>query len=243
MISSKNQAIQTALQGNWKNATSLNKSLLSANPNDIGALNRLAFAFTLLDKIKEAKATYRKVLKIDSVNPIALRNLKRLKEEPYRKKTNGFSGVYAKSFIETPGKTKIIELVNVAQPKIVSGLITGQVLNLIVKRLKVFIEDQKQYIGVLPDDVGKRLIKFIKGGSIYEAYVKSANSNRVVVFLREVKMAPRFKNQPSFLEESIKNLSLDKNNTDKKNKDRRIKIQSVDEDIMDEAEKIIEDQE
>lgn len=243
MISSKNQAIQTALQGNWKNATSLNKSLLSANPNDIGALNRLAFAFTLLDKIKEAKATYRKVLKLDSVNPIALRNLKRLKEEPNRKKLNGFSGVYSKSFIETPGKTKIIELINVAQPKIVSGLITGQVLNLIVKRLKVFIENQEQYIGVLPDDVGKRLIKFIKGGSIYEAYVKSTNNNRVVVFLREVKMAPRFKNQPSFLEESIKNLGLDKNNPDKKDKNRHIKIHNEDEDIMDEAEKIIEDQE
>ncbi len=243
MISAKNQAIQTALQGNWKNATSLNKSLLSANPNDIGALNRLAFAFTLLDKIKEAKATYRKVLKLDSVNPIALRNLKRLKEEPNRKKLNGFSGVYSKSFIETPGKTKIVELVNVAQPKIVSGLITGQVLNLIVKRLKVFIENQEQYVGVLPDDVGKRLIKFIKGGNIYEAYVKSTNNNRVVVFLREVKMAPRFKNQPSFLEESIKNLSLDKNNPDKKDKNRHLKIQSVDEDIMDEAEKIIEDQE
>ncbi|MBI3366867.1 hypothetical protein HY041_04550, partial [Candidatus Roizmanbacteria bacterium] len=46
MTPSKNQAIQTALLGDWQNATVINKALLNSNPNDIEALNRLAFALT-----------------------------------------------------------------------------------------------------------------------------------------------------------------------------------------------------
>jgi len=47
----KDKAIQAMLLGDWKNATSLNKALLRDNPNDIDALNRLAYAFTILGRI------------------------------------------------------------------------------------------------------------------------------------------------------------------------------------------------
>lgn len=208
MIQSKNQAIQTALLGDWQNATAINKALLNDNPNDIEALNRLAFAFTVQGKVRRAKTIYKKVLEIDSLNPIALKNIKRLTAiSPAKIKNLPLTSV-KHAFIEENGKTKVVELVNVAQARILARLTVGQPLIISIKRLKIFIQDKaRQYIGALPDDIGKRLIKFIKGGGEYEAYVKSANSHFVVIFIREIKKAHKFKDQPSF--PSVIDINLD----------------------------------
>lgn len=218
IIPSKTQAIQKALIGDWKNATLINKAILKENPNDIDALNRLAFASTILGKIKEAKSAYRKVLKLDSVNPIALRNIKRLSGYSLGKTNKGGIVSQVASFLEEDGKTKVVELINVAQARVIARLRTGQPLTMSIKRLKVFIlENGKQYIGMLPDDISKRLIGFIKGGGIYETYVKLVNERRVVVFIKEVEKSSRFKDQPSFLQTSEKLLSLEKGGTKIKN--------------------------
>ncbi len=212
MTPSKNQAIQTALLGDWQNATAINKALLNSDPNDIESLNRLAFALTVLGKVRRAKSIYKKVLEIDALNPIALKNVKRLTEiSPQKKIKNLPLTTVNHAFLEETGKTKIVELVNVAQPKIIARLNVGQSVVISIKRLKIFIQDKaKQYIGVLPDDIGKRLIKFIKGGSEYEAYIKSANNHNVVIFIREIKRAYKFKDQPSFLQTVEKSLSFEK---------------------------------
>lgn len=199
-MSLKTQAIQTALQGNWNEAILLNKNLVKQDPNDIDALNRLALAYMIIGKAKEAKTAYQKVVNMDPLNSIALRNLKKLKD----KNLNLSSSAYQinNNFLEEPGKTKVIELINIAQPKIVESLRGGQSLLLIIKRLKIFVQEDKQYIGVLPDDIAKRLIKFIKSGCQYEAFLKSANAHKVTVFIKEVKKTSRFNDQPSFLSNS-----------------------------------------
>lgn len=216
-MSLKTQAIQTALQGNWNEAILLNKNLVKQNPNDIDALNRLALAYMIIGKSKEAKTAYQKVVNMDPLNSIALRNLKKLKD----KNLNLSSSVYQinNNFLEEPGKTKVIELINIAQPKIVESLRSGQSLLLIIKRLKIFVQEDKQYIGVLPDDIAKRLIKFIKSGCQYEAFLKSANTHKVTVFIKEVKKTTRFKDQPSFLSNSDSAL-LVKHTKTKQGKDR-----------------------
>jgi hypothetical protein len=208
----KNQAIQTALEGNWPNAIIINKSLIKEDPEDVDALNRLSFAYTITGKLKEAKSTYQKVLLIDPLNPIALRNLKKLKDKGFNAAGNGSLNTHLNNnFLEEPGRTKVVELVNIAQPKFVEGLRTGQSVELSIKRLKIFILEQKQYIGVLPDDIARRLIKFIKGGCIYSAYIKSSNQHKVTIFIKEVKKTSRFKDQPSFTSVSETVLALDKN--------------------------------
>jgi len=212
MTPSKNQAIQTALLGDWQNATAINKALLNSNPNDIEALNRLAFALTVLGKLKNAKSIYKKVLRIDSLNPIALKSIKRLTAiSPQKKIKNLALTTVNHAFLEETGKTKVVALVNVAQSKVIARLSVGQSLVISIKRLKIFIQDKTlQYIGVLPDDIGKRLIKFIKGGNEYEAYVKSANDHYVIIFIREIKRAYKFKDQPSFPYTTDKSLDFKK---------------------------------
>ena len=216
MTSLKDQAIQNALTGDWQKAVAINKSLIKENPQDIDALNRLAFAFCILGRAKDAKNTYQKVLRIDSLNPLALRNLKRIGDLKKIKNDVGNPSSAPKMrltnmFIEEQGKTKIVQLVNVAQPSVINTLRTGQSLSLCVKRLKIFVLDSgKQYIGALADNIGKRLIKFIKAGNQYEAYVKSAFDHHIIIFIKEIKRASRLKDQPSFISTSERIFDPDK---------------------------------
>jgi hypothetical protein len=113
--------------------------------------------------------------------------------------------------LEETGKTKIVELVNVAQPKVIENLRIGKMIDLCIKRSRIFVQEEKQYIGVLPDDIGQRLIKFMKFGNKYEAYVKSATSHKVHIFIKETKRATKFKFNPSFVSVS-ENAVFDKNN-------------------------------
>ena len=56
----------------------------------------------------------------------------------------------------------------------------------------------KKRLPDLPDDIAKRLIRFINGGNTYDAYIKAAEKNRITVFIREKKRTAKFKNQPTF---------------------------------------------
>ena len=209
----KDKAIQAMLLGDWENATSLNKTLIKENPKDIDALNRLAYVFTILGKIKDAKFIYRKVLKIDILNQIAIRNMKKLTDLGPKQITKSLSSVKGvnNAFLEETGKTKIISLVNIAQPKIITLLTTSQPVMITIKRSKIFVQNQnKQYLGVLPDDIGRKLIRLIKGGNTYTAYIKSATQHNVCVFIKETKRASKYKNQPSFPQTQDQDLGLAK---------------------------------
>lgn len=214
----KTQAIQTALVGDWNLAISLNQELLKTNPNDIEALNRLAFALSVLGRVKEAKSIYQKVLSLDTLNPIALRGLKRLYGTSQVKHANSNNNIcqptlkqLSNLFLEETGKTKVIELINIAEPKIIAILRTGEFVNLCIKRLKIFVlRKENQYIGMLPDNIGKRLIKLLKGGNCYEAYIKAVENNHVTIFIKETKRSQRFKNQPSFISTDKSTLVFEK---------------------------------
>lgn len=191
----KSQAIQTALKGDWNNAIIFNELILQEDENDIDTLNRLAFALMSTGNLKKAKTLYQKVLELDMKNPIALKNLRRLSDSTCIK----FNTPLNNLFIEEPGKTKVLEILNIADKKNISHLRSGEKLILCIKRMKIFVLDtENQYVGMLPDDVGRRLIKFMKGGNQYEAYIRTVNNNKISIFIRETKRVKRFKDQPSF---------------------------------------------
>ncbi len=219
MKPTQNQAIQTALSGDWNKAISLNKSILEENPGNVEALNRMALAYMILGKTKSAKNTYQKVLEIDPLNSIALKNLKKVKTDSSKNSENSVTIQVNNIFLEETGKTKVVDLINLAQAEILLTLRTGQSVDLSIKRLKIFISQGKKYIGVLPDDIGKRLIKFTKGGNKYEAFVKSVNHQNVTIFIHEVKRATKFKDQPSFLQIIEKKFNIKKNTKLKNSKD------------------------
>src|SRR5579864_2713030 len=210
----KTQAIQIALTGDWRKAIDLNQLILQEEPEDIDTLNRLAFAFLSIGNPKNAKHLYEKVLALDMQNPIAIRNLKRLHDVNVKKILT-----INNLFIEEPGKTKVMDLINIADKKVISHLRSGEELDLRIKRSRIFAYDlDNQFIGMLPDDTCQRLIKFIVAGNMYDAYVRTVDSNKVSIFIREIKRVKKFKNQPSFVSGAEKTkLSIPHNKKSKSN--------------------------
>ncbi len=201
----KDIAIKYALENKWDQAIEANLQIISENPNDIGTLNRLGYAYMQASKVKEAQKIYEQVLEQDPTNPIALKNLK--KTESYST-PNGSTASTVRNigininelYIEEAGKTKTVELKNIADKKTISTLQTGEEVQLVPKRSKIQIQNQdKTYIGMLPDSIGMRLTDFIQGGNEYKACIKAVDEKSVVVFIKEVKKAVKFKNQPSFI--------------------------------------------
>ncbi len=197
------QAVSAALNNNWQEAIKLNLSILKENPDNVEALNRLARAYKENGEIKLALKNYRKVLVLDRFNPIAQKNLKLLESSPRIPKRspegNGQNHCQPQMFLEEPGKTKVVSLVNLAPSSVLLPLCSGDQTSLAIKRRTVIVADGSgAYLGALPDDLSTKLIRRILGGNRYEVYVKTVSKNCLSVLIKEVFRAPRFKNQPTF---------------------------------------------
>ncbi|MBI4099821.1 tetratricopeptide repeat protein [Candidatus Microgenomates bacterium] len=198
-------AIDAALKCNWAAAVAANAKILKATPCDIDCLNRLGRAYLELGDQKRAATYFRKVLKIDRYNPIAQKNLSRAQDPKQNTKTkmshaSSNSSAASGNFLEEPGKTRLIALVNVAAAGVLLKQNHADVVHLVPKRHTIVVEDSEgNYLGALPDDLGHRLSVLIKGGNQYEAVTKSVAKNSLVVFLREICRSKKFHNTPSFL--------------------------------------------
>lgn len=199
------QATQAALSSDWKQATKLNKEILKKFPEDIDALNRLGYALFKLGKVKEARIQFRNTLKIDRYNPMASKNLERLKKLKKIGPYEAGVSVSPSLFLEESGRTKTIVLVKIAPKKILSSLSIGQSVILHPKRYSIEVRtENKTYLGAIADDLSFRLKKLIKNGYQYQALVKNVKENFISIFLREIKRGSKFKGQPSFIHSETK---------------------------------------
>ena len=172
------KAIKAALSSRWEEAVKINQEILKVFPDDIEALNRLGYALFQLGKIKEARACFKKVLKNDRYNPVAIKNLERLKKvekiEPQKREVS----LSPSLFLEEPGKTKTVTLVKTAPQEVLSSLSIGQPVVLHPKRYAIEVRTKENiYLGAIPDDLSFRLKKLIKGGYEYQALVKNVKEN------------------------------------------------------------------
>ena len=214
---SRTLAIKYALENNWQKAYVENKKIFNETPEDVDTLNRLDYSLIKLGKFQKAKTFYQKVIKIDKTNPIALRNLKRLEtiskrglgsfETQRNISNNGVRVNLQDLFIEEAGKTKTIDLKNLADKKTLSILQPGDTVNLRIKRSRVFVQMQDNtFIGMLPDSIGMRMIPLMNGGNKYSAYIKALEENLATVFIKEEKKMAKFKNYPSFTQTAVSHI-------------------------------------
>lgn len=199
-------AIEAALDGRWEDAIKLNRKILKIEPDDVDSLNRQARAFFELGNLTLAKNYYQKALKFDPYNPIAQKNLKIIKAFKHSKEKASFGPnhngkVSPLLFLQEPGKTKVVTLLKVAEPKRLSQSFCGMEVSMQIKNRKITVVDSHSfYLGVLPDDIAHQLIRLIRGGSRFKAVVKSIRVNGLSILIRETYRASKFRNQPSFLE-------------------------------------------
>src|SRR3990167_3562734 len=138
-------AIEAATKADWHQAAKINKKIINITGNNTEALNRLARAQVCAGEIKKAERTYKKVLTIDPYNIITKKNLEKIVKITDTNGKNGLStngnghdhasGTNGNSssqnyynFLYEPGKTKIINLLNLAQPSELAVLNCGQKL-------------------------------------------------------------------------------------------------------------------
>lgn len=198
----KTSAIASAMSGNWQEALKLNLQILKTDSENCEVLNRIAQAYKLLGNNKKSITTYRKVLKIDKYNVIATRNLDILKnrrQEPQPHFANS-QKANVDIFLEEPGKTKLVSLINLAPASQILSISPMQQLELSLKRKSVFVSTfaSNTYIGALPDDLSYRLTKFMNVGYKYDCFAKSVDRHNVSVLIRETIRSKRLNNQPTF---------------------------------------------
>lgn len=193
-------AVEAALSLDWDRAVRLNEIILKGCPSDVDCLNRLGRAYLELGNCKKATTIFRKVLRLSKYDPIATKNLTRSLAAPKRKSRSNPMPVAPVSFLEEPGKTKLIALVNVAPARILLNQDYANRVKLLARRHTILVSDMDEnYLGALPDDLGHRLLILVRGGNKYEAFVKSVAKNGMTVFVREVERAKKFHNTPSFM--------------------------------------------
>jgi tetratricopeptide (TPR) repeat protein len=202
------KAISAALDANWKEAEKLNKELLRENPEDVDALNRLSRASAELGDLKKAKRIAEKALRLDPFNTIAQKSLSKWKG--LRSTVSAVSVIsQPATFLEEPGKTKLLSLLYLGDSKVIAKLDSGDEVKLTPSSHRVSVTTQDgKYIGRLPDDISARLRKLIALGNRYQSVVKSIEPGDVKVFIREEERAKKISDTPSFPAEKLDYVSF-----------------------------------
>lgn len=192
-------AIDSALAGDWTKAVELNLELLEEFPDDINILNRLAHAYAELGQVNKSSSTYKKVLEIDTYNPIAKRNLDKLSTlRGVELKPKEIKAIDPDIFLEEPGKTKAVTAVDLAMPKVLIQLRVADKVILKTNKSEVTIlsEDNKR-LGKLENTWGQEIAQAIALGSDFSAIVKAVNVGKVpkdstlIIFIRELKRSKK----------------------------------------------------
>lgn len=206
------EAINMALQGQWREAIGVNKSIIEMFPNDIEALNRLGRAHMELAQYADAEAAYRRTLEIDSYNAIAQKNLQRL---ALLKKTRVAKQIAAPKlepqvFIEEIGKAGVLQLHDIPRADVLARVVAGDVVNLKVRGNNLIVETSRRvYLGHVEPRHAQRLIRLMNGGNKYSAAIVRAGDHSVLVMIREVYQDPNMAGQLSFPTRGIEGVRTD----------------------------------
>ncbi|NCS97766.1 MAG: hypothetical protein GW762_04220 [Candidatus Pacebacteria bacterium] len=174
------KAIKNAKEGLWETAIETNLSLITIDPKDTNAYNRLGVAYLQLGKTRLATKQFKQSLDLDRNNKIAKKQLERIKN-----KQTISPAFVSQHFIEEPGKTKTVELTRLAGKETLDNLSVGKSCKLVIKNRYISIMVDNAYIGALPEDLSFRLTKLINTGNIYSCAVRSACRKACEVYIRE----------------------------------------------------------
>ncbi len=195
------QAIALAMQGRWREAIAVNKSLIENFPNDIDAFNRLGRAYMELGEYAQAREAYERTVELDPYNTIAKKNLHRLSHLGQTQvSSEGESHkVEPQHFIEETGKAGVVDLSYLAAPAVLARMVAGDRVYLKIDGSRLKVENGRgEYLGQVTSTFGQRLIKLMRGGNRYEAAILSSMADKISIIIREVYQDPSQVGRPSF---------------------------------------------
>ena len=203
------QAIALALQGQWREAVEVNKSLIESFPNDVDAYNRLGRAYMELGEYSQAREAYSRAIELDPYNTIARKNLHRLAYLGEAAITSQGDSHKAEpqQFIEEIGQAGVVNLYHLAPRETLVRMSAGDKVNLRIDGASLIVENGRgEYLGQVEPKHGQRLIKLMQGGNKYIAAIVSSAEDRVTVIIREVYQAPSQAGRVSFPSKHLEGL-------------------------------------
>lgn len=198
------KAVEAAINLNWDQAINLNNEILQEFPDDIKTILRLGYAYLQKKEFSKAKMSYKMAFQYQPKHPVATEQIKKInilqgKVDLLNNQTGTFD---PNLFLEMPGKTKSIPLVQLGNKNDLTELSIGQELYIKIRKKKVELRTKEgKYIGAVPDDLSKRLLSFLEDGSVYKTFVKEALANKVILFIKEISKGPNVANITSFPED------------------------------------------
>jgi len=194
------EAIELALGNKWTEAVTVNRAIMDRFGPDEDTLNRLGKSYTELGQLNDAVDAYQGTLKLNPVNPIAMKNLAKLQGlrggQPV---PTSKAKVDVDAFIEETGKTALTALHVHADGDPCSKVSGGDPVKLIVAGDTMNVETARGVnLGHLEHALGRRLIKFIEGGNRYSGAVATCESSTIRIIVRETYQDPKFFGRPSF---------------------------------------------
>ena len=202
------QAITLAMQGQWREAITINQEIIESFPRDVESYNRLGRAYLELGLYSQARQAYNQSAELDPCNTIAKKNLHRLSlltDEPVIVKAN-YQKVEPRIFIEEMGKASVVDLHNLAPVETQAKIVAGDKVYLKADGHFLNIEtDHGEYLGQVDPRHGQRLVKLMDGGNRYTVAITSITPGKITVIIREVYQDPSQAGKPSFPPRSLKN--------------------------------------
>ncbi len=194
------EAIELALANRWVEAVQVNRGIMDRFGPDEDTLNRLGKGYTELGQLNEAIEAYKSTLKMNPVNPIAVKNLSKLQAlRGGQAVPTSKAKVDVDAFIEETGKTSLTALHVHAEGDPCSKVAGGDPVKLIVAGDTMNVETARGvYLGHLEHALGRRLIKFLEGGNRYSGAVAACEGGAVKIIVRETYQDPKFFGRPSF---------------------------------------------
>lgn len=176
------KAILAALQCEWDKALLINEKILTLSPNDVDTLNRTAKALYELGEYEKASKITQKVLEIDPLNPIAARCIIKYQSPP--NKSAVAKAIKQNSYLEIPGKSKIVKLINIAEEEIILSVDPGEPVQLSISNHRVSVNTHDgRYLGRFPDDIAREIINQNQSGSKHETFIKSTSIEKITIYI------------------------------------------------------------
>lgn len=194
------EAINAALDRNWKLALELNQEIAERYGVDEETHNRLGKAYTELGKLDDALSAYRATLELNPLNAIAIKNVTRLTGliEEKADLPKGQAAVDVNAFVEEMGKSALANVVleHGFDPARVAP---GDQVDLVPDGDSIRVQTTSgKTVGRVESKLARRVLKFVAGGNTYGAVVATSEEASLRVIIRETYQAPEFVGMPSF---------------------------------------------
>jgi len=194
------EAIQLALESRWTEALATNQALVDKHGADDDACNRMGKALTELGRLDEALAEYSSALRLNPLNLIAQKNVRKLSALLEKKETvpGAAQTIDVDVFTEEPGKSALTVLTS-PREEVAVTVAPGDVVLLIPDGPQLRAETARGVaLGDVESKLARRLVPLITSGNRYAAAVARVEDRDIEIIIREVYQAAENARTSSF---------------------------------------------